>query len=63
MISQIKNYLSLGLLALVGGLLVLLKIKDSELHQVQIQSMKDRFKNDDEKEDEKVKKAKEEWNL
>lgn len=57
--QHIKYYVLLGVLALMSGLLVALKLKDNEIHELQVENMKDRFKAEREEANRKVKEAKE----
>ena len=54
-----KHYVLLGVLVLASGLLVALKLKDNEIHQLQVQNMQDTFKAQRDRENEKVRQAKE----
>lgn len=59
--TKAKQYLGLLSLMFVGGLLVLLKLKNNEVHSLQVQALKSKFQAIDQKEDEDVKAARKEF--
>jgi cell division protein ZapA (FtsZ GTPase activity inhibitor) len=59
--TKAKKALGIFALAFMGGLLVLLKLKTSELHAAQMQALKSKFSGEDQKEDEEVEAARKEF--
>lgn len=59
---SVKDCLYTALFLVFSGLLVALKLKDSELHAMQVQQLQDKFKCEDDKANAAVKAAKEKYN-
>lgn len=57
-LTKVKYYLYGGIFLIFSGLLVMLKLKDDELHRMQVKQMKDKFKEEDDKANAAVKAAK-----
>lgn len=57
-LAHIKYYLVLAVLAIISGLLVALKLKDEEMHRLQVANMRERFKADRDEATKRVEEAK-----